>query len=127
MTRRKILPAVALVALAALGMPSCLSPTLPLPPPDAPSTISAGTTPDTWEVFGDCTAGAIVTVFNENTGKGVVVEDRAQAGVYHVTIEGTQCDLAWVREQRSDGDTPPTTFVLAPHMPGDPTDNPLCH
>ncbi|APR78452.1 Hypothetical protein A7982_03799 [Minicystis rosea] len=125
MRRRSLFPVLALAA--ALSLSSCLSPTLPLPPPEQPTTINAGTTPGTWEVFGNCNAGALVTVFNERTGEGVVVEDRALTGVYHVTIEGTECDLAWVKEDVESGETMRTSFVLAARKPGDPTDNPACH
>jgi hypothetical protein len=58
---------------------------------------------------------------------GVVVEDRSASGHYVVTLAGTQCDLAWVQESVGGDESVPTTFVLAPHKPGDPTDNPLCH
>jgi hypothetical protein len=100
---------------------------LPLPPPDAPSTITAGVTAGTWEVFGDCDPGARVTVLNEKTGRGVVVEDRALSGSYHVTLEGAECDLAWVTEELNQEESAPTSFVLAPHQPSDPVDNPVCH
>ncbi len=103
------------------------SPTLPLPPPERPTTITAGATPGTWEVFGTCTVGALVTVFNEQTGEGVVVEDRALAGVYHVTIEGAECDLAWVKEDVESSRVTRTSFVLAARKPGDQPTTPLCH
>mgnify|MGYP001553928136 CR=1 FL=1 len=122
MRRRLLLPLLGL----ALAVSSCLSPTLPLPPPDEPSAINAGATAGTWEVFGSCQAGALVTVFNEKTGHGVVVEDRAQSGSYHVTIEGAQCDLAWVTEQIGGDASAPTSFVLAARKPGDPRENPAC-
>jgi hypothetical protein len=127
MRRRLLLPVLALASSLALLASSCLSPTLPLPPPEQPDTINAGTTPGTWDVFGQCTPGALVTVFNEKTGKGVVVEDRSATGHYVVTLEGTQCDVAYVKEEISGDESAPTSFVLAPHKPGDPSDNPLCH
>lgn len=121
------LPVLALISAFALVVPSCLSPTLPLPPPETPSTIHAGTTPGTWDVFGQCDPGAIITVFNDKTGRGVVVEDRDMTGSYHVLLEGTQCDAAWVKESLGAEESAPTSFVLATHDPGDPTDNPACH
>lgn len=131
MRRRLVLPILALASALALMAPACLSPTLPLPPPDQPSTITAGATPGTWEVFGSCREGALVTVMNEKTGQGVVVEDRARSGSYHVTIEGAECDVASVRETVLDDEGAETTastgFVLAARKPGDPTDNPACH
>jgi len=127
MRRRLLLPVLALTSALALVASSCLSPTLPLPPPEQPSTITAGAAPGTWEVFGSCTQGALVTVFNEQTGRGAVFEDRSLVGSYHVTIEGAECDLAWVREEVTVGASAPTSFVLATRKLGDPTDNPACH
>lgn len=127
MRRRLLLPVLALASALALLAPACLSPTLPLPPPEQPSTITAGATPGTWEVFGSCHEGALVTVFNERTSRGVVVDDRELTGRYHVTIEGTECDLAWVREEVGPNQSASTTFVLAARKPGDPTENPACH
>lgn len=126
MRRRLPLPILALAAVVSLAA-SCLSPTIPLPPPEVPDVIKVGAVEGTWEVFGTCTKGAIVTVFNEKTGMGVIFEDRAQSGSYHVTIAGEQCDLAHVEEELGNDHSTSTNFVLAPHKPGDPTDNPLCH
>ncbi|MFT3770802.1 MAG: hypothetical protein QM820_35715 [Minicystis sp.] len=91
MRRRLLFPVFVLAAALALPTASCLSPTLPLPPPEQPSTITAGVD-GTWDVFGACHPGAMVTVFNEKTGLGVVFEDRALSGSYHVTIAGAECD-----------------------------------
>ena len=126
MRRRLLLPVLALLASLTLVASGCLSPTLPLPPPDVPSTITAGAA-GTWDVFGACTPGARVTVFNERTGAGVVIEDRAGSGRYHVMIAGAQCDVAWVIEEVDSDRSAPTTFVLAPRGPGEPADSPLCH
>jgi hypothetical protein len=115
------------VLASAVVAPACLSPTLPLPPPEQPSTITMGRDPNTWEVFGSCTPGARVLVINEKTGKGAVVDDLTESGSYHVTIQGAECDLAEVIEQTDEEVSAPTSFVLAPRMPGDPTDNPACH
>jgi hypothetical protein len=123
--RRLHLPVLALAA--ALSLAGCLSPTLPLPPPDQPTIITAGATPGTWDVRGNCTVGARVTVFNEKTGRGVVVEDRGGSGSYQVTLEGAECDLAWVEEEVDQELSAPTGFVLAAHKPGDPSENPACH
>jgi hypothetical protein len=123
MRRRLLLSVLASVALA----PGCLSPTLPLPPPEQPSTITAGRDPNTWDVFGSCTPGARVIVMNDKTGKGAVVDDIARSGSYHVTLVGAECDVASVREETEEGESAPTYFVLAPRKPGDPTDNPACH
>jgi hypothetical protein len=125
MRRRLSLPVLVLAVASSLA--GCLSPTLPLPPPEQPSIITAGVAAGTWDVRGDCTPGARVTVFNEKTGRGVVVEDRSGVGRYQVTLEGAECDLAWVEEEVDQELSAPTGFVLAKHLPGDPTDNPACH
>jgi hypothetical protein len=127
MRRRLSLRLLASFALVALAAPSCLSPTLPLPPPEVPDAIRIGSATGTWEVFGHCTRGAIVTVFNENAGVGVVFEDRDATGSYHVIVEGAECDVARVWEDVGGERSASKTFVLAPHEPGDPTDNPACH
>lgn len=127
MRRRPLLRVLASLALVALAAPSCLSPTLPLPPPEMPDAIRIGASANTWEVFGHCTRGAIVTVFNENAGVGAVFEDRDETGAYHVILEGAQCDVAHVEEEVGQERSASTTFVLAPREPGDPTESPLCH
>jgi hypothetical protein len=121
------LPVLLVVTAITLATSSCLSPTLPLPPPEQPDSIRAGTTPGTWQVSGSCDLGATVTVVNEVTGIGVVVEDRSDSGSYSVTLVGTQCDTATVRELFMGQESGPTGFTLAQRLPGDPTDNPLCH
>ena len=121
-------PVLVVITAITLATSSCLSPTLPLPPPEQPDNIQPGAPAGTWRVSGRCNAGATVLVINEKTGLGVIVEDRTQSGNYTVTLAGAQCDLASVRESFSDGlEAGPTTFTLAARMPGDPTDNPLCH
>jgi hypothetical protein len=122
------LPVLVVVTAVTLATSSCLSPTLPLPPPEQPDSIRAGTEPGTWVVSGTCTAGATVLVINEVTGQGVITEDRTQSGNYSVILAGKQCDEASVRESFPDGqEAGPTTFTLAKQQPGDPIDNPLCH
>jgi hypothetical protein len=121
------LPVLLVVTAITLATSSCLSPTLPLPPPEQPDSIQVGATPGTWRVSGTCDAGAIVTVINEKTGLGVVVEDRTNSGSYSVTLEGAQCDTATVRELFMGQESGPTGFTLAARSPGDPTDNPICH
>ena len=120
MGRRVVLSLLSLVAVA-----SCLSPTIPLPPPDAPSIITAGTTPGTWEVYGTCEPGATVTVVDEATNLGVVVIN--SAGSYHVTLAGTKCDWAWVTQAIEGGEpSAPTYFQLAVTGLGTPDNNPAC-
>src|SRR4051794_21278374 len=80
---RRMLPLrlrLGLVALLALaGSASCLSPTLPLPPPDVDS-VHASDTPGTWTITGTCEPGALVLVKDTATGLAFGVEDRARVG-----------------------------------------------
>jgi hypothetical protein len=118
---------VAVAALAALVGSACLSPTLPLPPPDAPTSIHPSATGENiWAVTGDCDPGAIVTVFNEVTGKGAVVEDRDMTGTYTVLIEASLCDLAWVKQETGLDTSSRTTFVIEDVSSALPTDPSAC-
>ena len=111
-------------------MSSCLSPTLPLPPPDPPSMISQDATTGAWEVSGNCLPGATVSVVNNATGLGMIFEDRRGLGVYAVELAGTLCDSASVSQTLYvDGAYEtggPTNFELAPRTDATPTDNPVC-
>jgi hypothetical protein len=106
---------------------SCLSPTLPLPPPDHPDNIEPGMATGTWNIGGQCIAGALVTVFNTATAHGVVVEDINNTGSYHVTIGGNACDVVWVAQQTSDGESSEAGFVLQGYTNGNPDDPAACH
>jgi len=75
MLRRAALRLTAL-AVSLLAAAACLSPTLPLPPPEDPDTIQPSAEHSGyWRVSGECYTGAMVTLFNDRTRKGVVVED----------------------------------------------------
>jgi hypothetical protein len=129
MRYRSLLSVAALAALVSLAGASCLSPTLPLPPPDVPSSIIAGATPGTWEVIGDCEPGAEVMVVNNVTGQGVVTTDLHQTGTYHVELQGALCTWATVTEDVGGELSSGTQFQLAawaPGDPGDPTNNDAC-
>src|SRR5438105_1016148 len=92
--RRRALLNLALAGLVAMATSSCLSPTLPLPPPApaAPDLIQSGTAADTWRVVGRVPGNALATVFNQTAGKGEVMRVGAN-GQYDVMIAGQQCDL----------------------------------
>lgn len=106
---------------------SCLSPTLPLPPPDAPEGISGPSSAGLWQISGNCVVGAIVTVFNTKTGRGEVAEDLANAGTYSVTIAGSACDLVWVDQETTGGDaSASTTFTLQSVASGQAVDPGAC-
>jgi hypothetical protein len=123
--RRRSLLTVALAGLVSMAASSCLSPTLPLPPPDHPNLIQAGTEPGTWVVAGDCPPNAFVTVVNQKTGRGEFTQI-TQDGHYQVTVDGAQCDFAKVFFVEGLDATEATGFDLAPFMRGDPQVNPLC-
>jgi len=89
------------LAITALGLAGCLSPTLPLPPPEEPDSIQQGID-GVWELRGDCLAGAEVIVVNERTGRGAVFVDLQQKGRYVVLIEGEPCDVAVISQSSGD-------------------------
>jgi hypothetical protein len=120
---RSLLSVATLAVLVPLAGASCLSPTLPLPPPDVPNAIVASTTtPGTWEVFGSCEAGATVFVFDMANGTGSIDEDLARTGSYHVTIAGAKCDQVTVSQEVDGQYSTGTGFQLAAFTPGDPGD-----
>ncbi len=110
--RRALLALASLAILVTTGA-SCLSPTLPLPPPVV-TDIQQASTGTGWEIFGTCEKGAIVTVFDAATGHGVVVEDLALSGQFHVTLQGSACDAAWTRQEANGEESPEEQFVLTP-------------
>src|SRR5262245_6254412 len=98
MLRRAALRLAAAVAVSLFA--GCLSPTLALPPPEDSVTIRPSTAhPCTWEISGACYKGALVTVFNDRTRKGAVVEDTDQNGRYRVEIEAELCDLILISQE----------------------------
>jgi hypothetical protein len=116
----------AVTFLGCLVGTGCVSPTLPLPPPDAPLAISGNPTLDEWTVSGTCIQGALVTVFNEETGEGSVVEDRDLDGRYEVRIKGQRCDTGWVQQSQGQEVSSSTTFVLVETVNGLPQDPTAC-
>src|SRR5688572_7660922 len=90
-----------LAGLGALGIAACLSPTLPLPPPEEPSSMLPGAD-GTWTVAGTCLSGAEVVVVNEATGRGEVYVDRERVGHYTVTLEAEACDVVVISQAVGD-------------------------
>lgn len=84
---------LAALCLALGAASACLSPTLPLPPPDEPDTIFQGQEEGHWTIVGTCVEGAEVIVLNQRTGRGAVFLDREEDGAYAVDIVGVECDL----------------------------------
>ena len=99
-------------AVSFLVLAGCVSPTLPLPPPGAPDWLSVETTAGEWTVKGTCLQGALVTVFNEETGEGSVIEDRDLDGLYEVRIKAQRCDAGWVQQAIGQDVSAPTPFVI---------------
>jgi hypothetical protein len=125
MSRRAYVRFFAAAWLSALV--GCLSPTLPLPPPEEPSAITPeSATGDVWIISGSCLQGALVTVFNETTGVGAVVEDRDRDGQYEVRLEASLCDVAWVDEALGEERSGRTTFVVQDRTPSGVVDPSLC-
>ncbi len=123
---RRVLLAVAVLSALAATASSCLSPTLPLPPPDHPDAIFADSN-GLWQISGHCRAGATVIVVNSRTGRGVTMQDLTNQGTYHVALAGLPCDLALVEEQLADGEvTSSTDFVLQDYNNGAPVDPSSC-
>lgn len=111
MVRRALLRVLVAAGALALAAGACLSPTLPIPPPDAPDTIHQ-TSAGVWQVAGDCTPGARVTVMNVRTGRGAVVEDVTRVGRYVVDLEAEACDPAWVEQVVDEQSSGQTGFVV---------------
>jgi hypothetical protein len=128
MRGRTLLPVVALAAFATMAA-ACLSPTLPLPPPDMPEDVGEGSTDGLWEVSGTCAPGATVFVTNTTTTRGVFVTDTAGLGLYQVSLPGKACDLASVTQSSApteDDGSSPTFFVLEAFANGMVTDPQAC-
>lgn len=112
----------ALVALATVAPSGCLSPTLPLPPPEEPSSIRS-VEDGVWGISGTCAAGAEVVVLDEVTGQGEVFIDLDRTGHYYVELHASQCDLASVVQESGGAQSGKTTFVVHAHEEGAPGDN----
>jgi hypothetical protein len=102
---------VAGLVLGATAFGGCLSPTLPLPPPEEPDTIAQGND-GVWELRGDCLEGAEVIAINESTGRGAVFVDLKRSGRYSLLIEGDACDVAIISQVLSDEPSGEVRVVL---------------
>ncbi len=100
------------IAVLGLGWAACLSPTLPLPPPEVPDAIAMSTEQGVWEVRGSNTPGSVVLVKNLSTGVIAGTEDKDSNGRYLVRIAGALCDRAEVYEIIGTDTTDTTFFVL---------------
>jgi hypothetical protein len=114
--------AFAIVLLGGVFLASCLSPTLPLPPPDPPTDVTdAGD--GYWQIRGDCPPGVpvIVRIAGELYGE----DDDDQDGRYFIEVPGDYCQFAEVFFIADDTVTTSTGFYLVPTQQGFPEDN--CH
>jgi hypothetical protein len=114
MVRRALLRVLVAAGVLSLAASACLSPTLPIPPPDVPDSIHE-TSAGVWQVAGDCTPGARVTVMNARTGRGAAVEDLGRVGRYVVELEAEACDPAWVEQVVDEQPSGQTGFVVGEH------------
>jgi hypothetical protein len=123
--RRRHLLTFALAAASALLGASCLSPTLPLPPPDVETIQQAG--PTQWTIAGPCLPGAIVSVFNDTRNEGVLVEDTARLGKFVVTLDADECDVGWVSQVLGTEASAQTPFVVEAQSINDTGASSACH
>lgn len=121
--RRSHLSLALAAAFALLGA-SCLSPTLPLPPPDVESVQAAAS--KQWTIAGSCTPGAVVSVFNETQKQGVLVEDTNLSGRFVVELTADLCDTGWVSEVSGTQASSETPFVVEPQSMNDPNATSAC-
>jgi len=116
---RRLLLRLGLTALvSALASTSCLSPTLPLPPPDV-DTVTESSEQGIWQISGSCKPGALVIVVNDETGEGVVYEDRTESGTWVVELPAQECDSAWVSQEHGNQESSRNVFTVEP-VPVDP-------
>lgn len=86
-----------MVVALGLGVASCQSPTLPLPPPGQPE-VSGVSSDGTIRVEGGAIADALVFVLNDRTGRGVI-ETASPGGGYRAVIEARVGDPIEVWQQ----------------------------
>jgi hypothetical protein len=114
---RRLAPLAAL--LASLAGSACVSPTLPLPPPE-PSDIRPASTPGTWIISGKSNEPhALIVIQDERTNQGVSVISSADTRAYSVEIEASPCDAAEVLElDENSHEIGRTPFVIEPTTNG---------
>ncbi len=113
------LAAIASLGLVAFAAQGCLSPTLPLPPPEEPDVVQQETGGN-WLVAGACADHALVSIFNRNTGAGVITT--CTHGTYAKTLQGQKCDDCFVSQETEDGEqSSETEFLLQKTAGGTPS------
>ena len=108
------------------ALAGCLSPTLPLPPPEEPGTITENTD-GTWQVAGSCIEGAQVVLLNEARGRGVVLVDQDATGHYSIAVAGDACDVIVLTQSLGDEASGETRFALRAVESGAAVDPAACH
>jgi hypothetical protein len=98
---------------------SCLSPTLPLPPPTVDSATAGAN--GLWDISGTCEPAALVVGTNQANG-AVSGTTCTKAGFYSFGISGKLCETVIVLQIQLLGDEPSTntSFVLEPTANGEP-------
>ncbi len=101
----------------------CLSPTLPLPPPEQPDSIGLSADVGEWSVRGSCAPGAVVLVRNLETGVISGTEDKDSDGRYLVRVEANKCDSAEVFQLLDNDVSDGTFFIVESLVNGEPGGN----
>lgn len=122
---RLIAAAVAPALLLVTGAGACLSPTLPLPPPELPQNLH-DRGDGIWSVQGNCIAGAEVIVLNEATGLGAVIIDTDQNGGYYVEIKASVCDYVTIQQSFNSEESGKSGFIIEPLTNGVPDGPSVC-
>src|SRR5687767_10771882 len=121
MLRRAALHLALALAISLLAGAACLSPTLPLPPPEPDDTMRPSADQEgVWQISGNCTPGARVSVCNERTHRGVIEDDTDETGRYHLEIGAELCDvlLVWQElEGNGDEESAAQSFVVEERTP----------
>ena len=112
-----------LLGLGVTATAACVSPTLPLPPPDAPDSIGLSTEAGMWDIRGSSTPGAVVLIKNLSTGRIYGSEDRDSDGRYFVQVQAEECDAAEVWELIGDHISDSSFFVIEPIANSSPLAN----
>ena len=116
MRRRPLLRLIP-AALAVFAASSCLSPTIPMPPPGINSISPSDE--GLWVVTGTCDPGAFVTVYNTTKAQGVVVQDVNATGTFLVKVPAARCDLGQLWQTQLEDTSSAESFTFKEHLPSD--------
>ena len=126
---RSLLRFAPLLAICGALGAGCLSPTLPLPPPEEPNTIAQGACNGDvceWQIEGDIDPGNTVLITNTVSGS-IAGEQDVDDGHYRVPLPGRLCDLVSIAQQNDVGErSAERTFVLQPRANGSVVDPSAC-